>query len=273
MKLERILSFVSDAPWCITERAFTNIQTLINAKLQGASINDFVSDDSDDDSPFEIVGNTAILPVTGVILPRCSGLQALCGAFSLDDFKANLKTLGTNPQVSNVILAFDSPGGSVRGLLEAADAVNALVAVKPVYAFVGAGCMCDSAAYWIASQCSGIFSSKSGETGCIGVFMAFVDQSAAFEQEGLKVQLFKAGEQKAMGVAGTSLSDKDKEYLQGCVDKTYAQFTAAIKAKRPNVPTQAMQGLPYTTDDALALSLVDGQISDINSLVNYLNAA
>lgn len=275
MKLERLLSFVYNSPWCITESAFANIEKILSAKLAGANLDNFISpDDTDDqdDAPYTVAGSVAILAVEGVILPKCSGLDTLCGAYSLEDFKSNLQAIANDTQIKSVILNFDSPGGSVRGLPEATDAINALASVKPVYSYVGAGCVCASAAYWMASQSSGIFASTSAQTGSIGVFVKFIDQSKAFAMEGLQVEIFKAGDQKAMGIPGTSLSDADKATIQDNVNKTYAQFTSVINAKRPQVAKTTMQGLAYDTDDAVKLGLVDGQVNNLNALVAYLNA-
>jgi ClpP class serine protease len=68
--------------------------------------------------------------------------------------RANVCRALADPNAKTVDLVIDSPGGSVLGLPETADAIRAANHVKPVRAFVTG--IAASAAYWLASQASTI---------------------------------------------------------------------------------------------------------------------
>jgi len=269
MRLERIIEAVYTQPWAILPANHRAIQQLIEAHLNGASLLDFT--DPDEQTPaYEVSGTTAIVPIVGTILNKCSGLEAMCGAFSCQAFRQTLRTVAADDNIENIILNISSGGGIITGVPETADLIARVTSIKPVYAFTDD--VIASAAYWLASQANGIFASKSAQVGSIGIYMALLDTSAMFQNEGIKVELFKAGTNKAMGLPGTSLTDDQRQILQASVDKAYQQFTSYITAKRPKVSTDTMQGLTYDTDDAVSLGLIDGELSELDELIQFLNA-
>jgi len=267
MRLERILDLVYCKPWVILPSKHKAIQALVDSHLAGNPFPTFENED-EDDCGYVIVGNTAIIDVEGVILNKCSALETMCGAFSLQTFKQNLKTVAADENVLNIILNISSGGGTVTGVPEAADLIAAIAKTKDVYAYTD-DCIA-SAAYWLASQCKGIFLSKSAEIGSIGVYLALLDVTAMYQQEGVKLELFKAGKFKAMGIPGKPLSDDEKSLLQAGVDKTYKQFVSYVSANR-KLDTEIMQGQMFDADDAIKNGLADGVINDLNDLIAYLN--
>jgi protease-4 len=271
MRLERLLEVVYTKPWAILPAKHKAIQTVLEAHLERAAFldTDFLDDDSSDDSAFQIVGNTAVIPIEGTILNKASGLEAMCGAFSLEGFKADLKTVAGLPEVKNILLNISSGGGTVTGVPEAADLIGQIAKVKNVYAYTDE-CIA-SAAYWLASQANAIFISKSAEVGSIGVYLALLDITGAMAQQGVKLELFKAGKFKAMGIPGAPLSDDERAILQASVDKVYQDFTGYVRSKRPAVSPDSMQGQMFDSSDALKAGLIDGIVNDVNALVAFLN--
>ena len=238
--------------------------------MNGATFADFQNpDDEDKDFQYEAHGVTAIIPIVGTILNKTSGLEAMSGAFSCQDFRAALRAAAADDKIENIVLNISSGGGTITGVPETADLIAQVTSIKPVYAYTDD--VIASAAYWLASQTNGIFASKSAQVGSIGVYMALLDVSVAFANEGINIELFKAGDNKGMGIPGTSLTDAQREILQAKVDKNYANFTASVKSKRSKVPDDAMQGLMYDTEDAIKLGLVDGRVDELDDLLDYLN--
>lgn len=119
--------------------------------------------------------------------------------------------------------------------------------------------MC-SAAYWIASQADAIFATPSARVGSIGVLMPMLDESKAFEQAGLKVELFAAGKFKSIGVAGTSITDEQRAWLQAQVDETYADFKAAVLARGRRITPDVMEGQCFSGRKASYNSLTSGVV-------------
>jgi signal peptide peptidase SppA len=271
MRLERLLEVVYTKPWAILPAKHKAIQTVLEAHLERAAFldPDFLNDDSPQEAGYELVGNTAVIPIEGTIFNKASGLEAMCGAFSLEAFKADLKSVAALPEVKNVLLNISSGGGTVTGVPEAADLIAQVAKAKNVYAYTD-DCIA-SAAYWLASQANAIFISKSAEVGSIGVYLALLDITGAMEQQGVKLELFKAGKFKAMGIPGAPLSEDERAILQASVDKVYQNFTGYVRSKRPAVTSDSMQGQMFDSSDALQAGLIDGVINDVNALIDFLN--
>ena len=155
--------------------------------------------------------------------------------------------------VQAIFLDMDSPGGTVNGTPELAQAVADASQKKFVHAFSG-GQMC-SAAYWIASQCDAIYASPSARVGSIGVILPFVDDTEALRNEGLKVEVFAAGKFKSAGMPGVSLTDEQRALLQGEVEEVAADFKSAVLARGRKIPDEAMQGQGFSARSAQRFNL------------------
>lgn len=109
-----------------------------------------------------------IVPMFGPVFPRAGGL-ATSGATTLDAVAADLRALEASPEVRNVLMTIDSPGGAVSGVHDFARYVANFS--KPIAVHVSGQCC--SAVYWIASQASGGISlDPTGVVGSIGVCMS-----------------------------------------------------------------------------------------------------
>lgn len=163
--------------------------------------------------------------------------------------------LAARPREEKQVLWFRSPGGICTGIAETAQQIAALRAEgRRITAF--SDDLCASAAYWLASQCDRIDGTPSAAFGSIGVYLAFYDFTEYLKQNGVKLELFKAGDLKAIGLPGNPLDDKAREYLMAGVLDAYAQFTAAVNSMR-TVAKENMQGQTLDGKEALAANLVD----------------
>ena len=147
------------------------------------------------------------------------------GATSSEDISAALREAAGRPDIKAVFLNIDSPGGTVAGTPELAAAVASLNKQKPVYAF-SSGLMA-SAAYWVASQATAIYATPSAQVGSIGVVQAVIDNSAALDSAGIKVEVFSVGKYKAMGAPGTPLTDDQRELINSNLAEIAGEFQAA----------------------------------------------
>ena len=152
-----------------------------------------------------------------------------------------------------MFLDIDSPGGTVAGTPELAAAVASLDKQKPVYAF-SSGLMC-SAAYWIASQARAIYATPSARIGSIGVVQAVIDNTAALDARGIKVEVFAVGKYKAMGAPGTPLTDDHRELIQSNLAETAGEFHAAVLARGRSISADAMEGQTFSGRQAERFNL------------------
>lgn len=174
------------------------------------------------------------------------------------EIRANVRRAAADSSVKTIDLVIDSPGGSVLGLPETADAVQAANRVKPVRAFVSG--IAASAAYWLASQASSIHLTPSGEVGSIGILDLHADISGALEKSGVRITAVTAGPNKVERAPFTPLSDDAKAHMQKGVDAWYGDFLSAIRrgrGARVSASGNYGGGRMLSSRDALAAGLVD----------------
>jgi signal peptide peptidase SppA len=208
--------------------------------------------------------DTLLIHMDGVIDKHISQFEMDCySGFDLRDFDSALAAAAQDPEIQNVMLVINSPGGSVTGVPESAARVAELAATKNVFAFTEG--LCCSAAYYIASQADQVYGTASSDVGSIGVYMALLDATRALDKKGVSVNFIKDGKFKGMGAPFKALTDDERSMFQAEVDKIGAMFRAAVNAKRPDVSIDTMQGQSFFGDNALDAGLVDGIVSGLGA--------
>lgn len=211
------------------------------------------------------LGDVTVINVSGILIPRASKFEKLLGYSGYKDIRDALKKAKADTS-STVVLHFDSPGGTVDGVKETAKLIKELSYTKDVVAYTE-GLLC-SAAYWLAAQCGGIFSSESAEIGSIGVYTAFLTYGRALENEGITAEVIQAGKFKTLGTALKDLTEEERAMLQASVDSTYQTFLNAVAHR--NLDESITQGLTYDGVEAYANNLVDGHVSSVEELLSVL---
>jgi signal peptide peptidase SppA len=269
MKYPRILSALRSAKWAATPATIQAVADALGAHLRGAAL---VPDrmpgtveEPQKAAGDNVAGGVAVIPVYGVIGRHLSSMETECGGCDVETVGAALDAAIASASVSAIVFDIDSPGGVVAGVPELAAKICEANAIKPCFAFTGGQCC--SAAYWIASGCTGIFATKSADLGSIGVYVALCDDSEWWTKQGYKLELIKAGEFKAMGISGKPLSDKERAMIQSDVDAIYAMFTGDVRASRDGVQNEAMQGQTFMGEAAVAANLADEIVPSLDALV------
>jgi len=218
------------------------------------------------DGLLEIQGDTAIIHIDGAIDKHLSAFEAWCyDATDLNDVDRALAQAASNNEIANVLLAINSPGGSLTGVPETADRIADLAKDKNVFAFTDAQCC--SAAYWLASACDQVFATSSAQVGSIGVYLALMDQSRRLEDMGIKIETIKDGKLKAAGAQWKTLTDEEKDHFQQTIYDIGTMFRAAVTAKRPQVSIDTMQGQSFIGQKALDAGLVDSLVKDKDAAI------
>lgn len=235
-------------PWLITAEALQAIHA--------ASFFDRKPDQppAPDSPSLTIEDGVGVVAIRGPML-RQPGIfeRVLLKACDTDEITRAVEEAASRADVQAIFLDIDSPGGSVNGTPELAQAVAEASKVKYVYAF-SAGQMC-SAAYWVASQADAIYATPSARIGSIGVILPVLDSSGALEKEGLKVEVFAAGKFKSAGTPGVSLTEDQRTWLQTEVEETAADFRTAVLARGRKIPDEAMEGQTFSTRRAMRMNL------------------
>jgi signal peptide peptidase SppA len=211
----------------------------------------------------------AVVPVHGVIGRNISDLEAMCGCCDVQAVEEMIEECERDPSIKTIILDFDSPGGTSVGVPELANRIKACS--KEVISFTGSECC--SAAYWIASQASQFYATPSSSVGSIGVYIAYPDLSKAYEMEGVRMDVIRAGTYKGAGIPGTSLDANQRKMLQDEVLSIHEDFKAAVKSVRSFVEDSSMEGQTFSGKKAAEAGLVTSLVNGFDELMSSLNAA
>jgi len=213
------------------------------------------------------VAGLAIIPVVGMITKGLSVFeQRYYGCADVDRIRQMVTAAANNPVIKRVLFVFASGGGYITGVEELAEEIAALTAKKKTYGYTDS--VSCSASYELMAQCGEIYAAPSALVGSIGTFCTFTDYSKMADQIGIKVYIFASGKYKGMGTPGTSLTDEQQAFLQGRIDKEGEKFRAAVRAVRPQVTDETMQGQWLSGQEALDSGLVDGLVPTLEALLN-----
>lgn len=195
-----------------------------------------------------------VIPLVGTIANRAQSM-----GIGATRFAAKVEEAAADPRVDGILVEVDSPGGSVTGVPEAAEAVFNARASKPVTTFVN-GLMA-SAGYWIGAAAEEVIASRSSEAGSIGVFMLHEDWTENLAADGIVVTEISAGRFKTEGAPWKALDDEAKEYLQARVTEAYDWFVSDVARYRgdtvQNVRSGYGEGRVLGARDAVAAKLID----------------
>lgn len=220
-------------------------------------------------SPRDAPKKVAVLPLQGVLSAngmRFFGRQLTPG---MNTFRGALAAAVADPDIGAIVLDVDSPGGTVAGTPETAQAVAEAAAAKPLVAMVDT--LCASAAYWIASQARAIWAQPSAELGSIGIMATHLDLSGALEQAGVKPTVItsKSADFKAEFSPFQPLTDDAKAHLQSRADEQEDAFVATIaagrKAQADTVRASYGRGRTMSAKSALSAGMIDrvGTMADL----------
>jgi len=248
-----------DSPWLISPAAHQQMCDMIDIALanmvSGQEPQANIEALSNADTQLQVVDGVAIIPISGPLMKSVHPILRMFGINGIDDIEADLVKALQDDSVQGIMLDVDSPGGSVTGIPELAKKIAAAATVKPVVAFTDT--MMASAAYWLSAGASAIVASESANVGSIGVYMAFLDTSRAYEMAGVKTELIKAGKFKAAGIDGMSLTDEQRERMQAGVDQIANWFNGFVAQHRTAMPESAREGQTFFGIDAVAIDMVD----------------
>ncbi len=166
--------------------------------------------------------------------------------------------LATDNAVKALIVAIDSPGGTVSGGESLHNAIARVQGKKPVVALMRG--VAASAGYMIAVPADRIFARESTLTGSIGVLLETGELSGLLEKIGIGSETIVSGPLKDQPSLTHPLSPEGRTVLRGLVQDMYDQFVGMVATGRHMEPDQVRKlgdGRAYTGRQALKLGLID----------------
>lgn len=200
----------------------------------------------------------ATIELNGPMTKYPTSFQEMFGGTSTLRTREALRAAVRDPGVRGILLKIDSPGGTVAGTADLADAVRAADSKKPVFAY--AEDLCCSAAYWAASGARRVYANSTGTVGSIGTFAVVQDTSGMYEQAGVKVHVVSSAPFKGAGTDGAPVTEEHLAEFQRHIVELNDLFVNAV-AKGRHMPIararELADGRVHVGSNAQAAGLVD----------------
>ena len=166
--------------------------------------------------------------------------------------------LADDDSVKALIVAINSPGGSVAGGEGLHGAIAYVAEKKPVVAVMGGTAA--SAGYMVAVPAARIFAREGTLTGSIGVLLQTGQVAGLLKTLGIDAEAITSGPLKDQPSFTRPLTPEGRVVLQGLVMDMYDQFVGMVAAGRHMDAARVRQladGRAYTGRQALQLGLID----------------
>lgn len=216
-------------------------------------------------------GRVAVLPIRGTILPRAGYYGA-----GLEQISKQVTDLRNDNSVKAIVGHFDTLGGSVEGLPEAAAVIREAREVKPFVSMVGHRAA--SAGYWLASQGSEVVVSPSGDVGSIGVLTLHADERGLYKWLGIEMSVLRSSGApfKIEGNPFEELGDEARGAIQADLDHFEAMFHGDIAAgrgvKASVVKETFGQGRMVLAEEAVKRGMAD-RVATLEQTLNRFGAS
>lgn len=269
-KISRVLQFALSQCWAIEEghhRRFWGLLMQRHGSVERIPPEAFEDDDDDLVQPpkrqreLRVEKGVAIVPIQGVISYRASMLEDWCPGMgtSVQTIRQDLQAALSREDVKSIVLAVDSPGGSVSGIDELAEEIRTAKTQKPIVAHTEN--LMASAAYYLASQANQVFATRGAAVGSIGVIASVLDDSRRMQNLGLDPVIVKSVPGKAGVQSDGSIGDNERADIQREVDHYHGLFVQAVAEGR-GIPiekaTEMGDGKLYVGSQAAERGYVDG---------------
>lgn len=268
---------VITSPWAVLPDQLREIQSIYATHLRGDKI-DIAAIEArlgrplaNEQQAYEIrTGGVAVLTLDGVMAPKANLMMQISGGVSTQIAGLQVESAIADPRVTALVLAIDSPGGSVFGTPELAATVHELSKIKPIVTVSDATLA--SAAYWVGSAANAVFiTGPTVQVGSIGVVASHnYDPRAA----GTTTEI-TAGKYKRIDSTAAPLTEEGRAYIQGKVDHLYSVFVDTVAAQRGTTPAAVLEhmadGRVFIGQQAIDRGLVDG-FATVDAIVTQLAA-
>lgn len=235
------------------------------------------SEDEDDKFPdlpplYELIDGVGVIKIEGDLIAGEAGFLRYFGIIGYQDVMNAVVEGLSDKNAKSLMLYSRSGGGSVNGVMGAANLISQVAQLKPMSAYSEFSA---SAAYWLTSSAGHITTGLTSVNGSLGVIRVVTEYTKAFEKEGITKTVMRAGRYKALGNPYEVLGEDAKVEIQGKLDDIYQLFIDAVASNRGTtsiIADQVMgQGREFMGKRAMEVGLVDA-LGDFNDALGYAKA-
>lgn len=254
MKFVHLLSRLTGTFWFITEDALENITHLLESRIAGVALQSAALKADSSEVALRVSAGTAVIPIRGVIGKGLSPMEMACGGADLNAIEKAFDQANGDPAISKIILAIDSPGGTVTGVPELAQKMWDTKSKRLEARSEG---LIGSAAYYLASAADEIVVTPTTTVGSIGVVGQIRETLDPKSPDGrTRLRVFRSGVDKMMGSDGP-LTEEQAGHMQARADFLGQMFRDFVGTTRPRAKADSMTGLTYFGAEAVRRGLAD----------------
>jgi protease-4 len=201
--------------------------------------------------------STSVGPRVGIV--ECKGtIGDTEPGVDADKIVKLLRKYERDDDVKAVVVRIDSPGGAVAPSQEIYSALRNLRKKKKVV--VSMGNLAASGGYYIAAAADEIYASPGTLTGSIGVLFLHFNVRPLLDTVKVEETTLKSGKYKDTLSPFRSITEQDRDEVQGISDDVYAQFIRDVadgRGLKEEEVRKLADGRIYTGRRAKELHLVD----------------
>lgn len=252
--------------WAIYPDFANCLMGAISAAVKGGPVDDAARSGLN----VQKAGSTAIVNMKGPMI-KDAGYWSYYGFAGTRDTSQALQAAVMDDDIESILWVIDSPGGSVDGLVELADTVKQVAAIKPITVQVDG--MMASAALYAASHATAIYAGQRDLVGSIGTRIMLYDYSEMFKEAGIKAIPIDTGEHKSAGAMGTEITEAQQEEFQRIANGYFSDFKQVVTQGR-NVSGEDFDLLAdgrvfFANEEPIDFGLIDG-VQPLQETVNQL---
>ena len=251
--------------WLGTEDSFHAFLTAYDKMASGDELvkKEALSRDEEDEENnehflLEMYQGVGIINVEGHLVSGSAGYWGqYFGVVGYDDIRNSIIT-AINSGAEKLFFVYDTPGGSVNGIMELSDFIKSLDIETTSFTSGTAA----SGGLWLATASNTFYSSRMAEVGSLGVLAVVSEITDMLKSEGVNVRVFKSTPLKAAGNPYEKLSAEAAAQIQSNIDDTHVFFVNEIALNRDLttkfVSENIANGKVWFGAEAHELRLTDG---------------
>ncbi|MDE6247315.1 MAG: signal peptide peptidase SppA [Muribaculaceae bacterium] len=179
--------------------------------------------------------------------------------------------LADDDDVKGMVLRVNSPGGSVFGSEQIAEAL-AYFQKKGKPLAVSMGDYAASGGYWISCHADRIFADATTITGSIGIYGMFPNASQLADKLGIHIQEVSTNPQASFPGLFKKMDESQMAQVQSYIEKGYERFINRVATGRKMKPSEVRviaEGRVWDGKKALSLGLVD-ELGDLDQAIDWV---
>lgn len=266
---------INNDAWAIMPSSLDNISSKVLAGVNDPVLSDEIVEGADGASYVEAKAafmaqfeeqlrvdqdGTGYISIDGPMMLNPGPYERMViGAADMGRIADLIRVAAGEEEIESLVININSPGGTVVGTPELAGAIREFNSTgKKSVAFTNS--LMASAAYWVGSQCSEVVCTESAIVGSVGVIRAHVDLTEARAQAGVKVEVFRGGDNKVAGAYSTEIDDEQRELIQQGIDEKHAEFQDVVRSTR-NIDLAMLDGRTFYGKQAAENGFADAVVS------------